>query len=85
MEPITISHGLLKHSVRCMPIAMRILGNINHSTPAHLPSLADLDTALTHPQAYLRDNLVWLTYLLNETHMQIQFVPGVRTPVGVPQ
>jgi hypothetical protein len=39
MEPITLSHGLLKHVVRRLPIAMRILGYINHSTPPHLPTL----------------------------------------------
>jgi hypothetical protein len=33
MEPIT---------VRRLPIAMHILGNINHSTPPHLPSLSEL-------------------------------------------
>ncbi len=49
MEPTTISHGLLKHSVRRLPITMRILGYINHSTPAHLQSLADLDTELNAP------------------------------------
>jgi hypothetical protein len=50
MEPMTISHGLLKHSrVRCLPIAMHILGYINHSTPAHLPSLADLVTKFNAP------------------------------------
>jgi hypothetical protein len=86
MEPITISHGLLKHSVRRLPIAMRILGYINHSTPAHLPSLADLDTDFNAPtglpkgtvvlDAPLRrmNDLTWSTYLLNETHMQIQFI-----------
>ena len=31
MEPITIFHGLLKHSARSKPTAMRILGYINHS------------------------------------------------------
>ena len=36
MEPITLSHGLLKHAVHCLPIAMQILGYINHSSPAHL-------------------------------------------------
>ena len=86
MEPITISHGLLKHRVRCLPIAMRILGYINHSTPAHVPSLADLDTDFNAPtglpkgtvvlNAPLRrmNDLTWSTYLLNETHMQIQFI-----------
>ena len=86
MEPITISHGLLKHSVRRLSIAMRILGYINHSTPAHLPSLSDLDTEFNAPtglpkgtvvlDAPLRrmNDLTWPTYLLNETHMQIQFI-----------
>ena len=36
MEPITISHGLLKHSMRSKPIAMQILGYINHSSLAHI-------------------------------------------------
>jgi hypothetical protein len=87
MVPITISHGLLKHSVRCLPIAMPILGYINHSTPARLLSLADLDTEFNAPtglpkegtvvlDAPLRhmNNLTWSTYLLNKTHMQIQFI-----------
>ena len=38
MEPITISHGLLNHMMHLLPSAMRILGYINHSTPANLPS-----------------------------------------------
>jgi hypothetical protein len=37
MEPITILHGLLKHGMRSKPIAMQILGYINHSSPAHFP------------------------------------------------
>ncbi len=86
MEPITISHGLLKHSVRCLPIAMPILGYINHSTPAHLLSLADLDTKFNAPTGLpkgtvvldaplrLMNNITWSTYLLNKTHMQIQFI-----------
>jgi hypothetical protein len=37
MEPITILHGLLTHTVRSQPSAMRILGYINHITPAHKP------------------------------------------------
>ena len=32
MEPVTISYGLMKHSIRSSPIAMRILGYINHYT-----------------------------------------------------
>ena len=87
MEPITISHGLLKHtSVRRLPVAMRILGYINHSAPAHLPALSELDTEFNEPaglpkgtvivEAPLRRvaNVTWPTYLLNELHMQIQFI-----------
>ena len=43
MEPLTISHGLLKHEFRCQPSAMRILGYINllpvHYHASRLPML----------------------------------------------
>ncbi|KAI2511944.1 hypothetical protein MHU86_2460 [Fragilaria crotonensis] len=89
MEPITISHGLLKHSMRSKPIAMRILGYINHSTPAHVPQPSANDTAtnfnvpdVTLPpgtviaEAPLKrlKNVSWPTYLQNEMHMQIEFI-----------
>jgi hypothetical protein len=86
MEPITISHGLLKHTVRRQAIAMRILGYINHSAPAHLPALSELDTEFNAPSglphgtvvvdAPLRriKNVTWPTYLLNELHIQIRFI-----------
>jgi hypothetical protein len=86
MEPITLSHGLLKHAVRRLPIAMRILGYINHSTPPHLPSPSEQDAELNAPadlpkgtvlvkDPLQRDpNVTWPTYLLNEAHMQIQFI-----------
>ncbi|KAI2493932.1 hypothetical protein MHU86_20617 [Fragilaria crotonensis] len=86
MEPITISHGLLNHSIRRLPIAMRILGYINHSTPAHLPSDSEIDAEFNAPAdlpkgtARVEDPLrcpkdvSWSTLILNETHMQIQFI-----------
>ena len=86
MEPITISHGLLKHTVRRLPIAMRILGYINHSTPPKQSSVQDLDPVFNVPTdfprgtARVRDPLprrpdvTWASYLLNEAHMQIQFI-----------
>ena len=49
MEPKTISHGLLNHTMRSLPSAMCILGYINHSTPAHLPSSADVDSEFNSP------------------------------------
>ena len=86
MEPITLSQGLLKHAVRLLPIAMRILGYINHSTPPHVPTPSEQDAKLNAPaalpkgtvlvkDALQRDpNVTWPTYLLNEAHMQIQFI-----------
>jgi hypothetical protein len=86
MEPITISHGLLNHSLRRLPIAMRILGYVNHSTPPHLSSPSEHDMELNEhanlPKGTARvkdplqrnPNVSWPTYLLNEAHMQIQFV-----------
>ncbi len=40
MEPMTISHGLTKHSVRSQPTAMQILGYVCHG-PAHQPNFKD--------------------------------------------
>ena len=86
MEPITLSHGLLKHVVRRLPIGMRILGYINQSTPPHLPSLSEQDSKLNAPadlpkgtvivkDPLKRDpNVTWPTDLSNEAHMQIQFI-----------
>ena len=82
MEPITISHGLLKHSARSKPTAMRILGYINHSA-AHKPPPAskkwDCDTlpkGTVIAPAPLKpfSDVSWPTYLLNEMHMQIKFI-----------
>ncbi|KAI2511533.1 hypothetical protein MHU86_2787 [Fragilaria crotonensis] len=67
---------------------MHILGYINHSTPAHLPSSADVDSEFNSPEE-LEDDVVriknpihppangdlsWTTLLHNDTHMQIQFI-----------
>jgi hypothetical protein len=82
MEPITISHGLLKHSARSKPTAMRILGYINYSD-AHKPPPASKTWDHTEPPkeaviapAPLKplSNLSWPTYLLNEMHIQIKFI-----------
>ena len=87
MEPISILHGLLNHDVRRLPSAMRILGYINHSTPAHLPADAKIDlnfnTPTDLPKGVARvkdplpcpnDDVSWATLTLNETHMQIQII-----------
>ena len=88
MEPITVSHGLLNHDICRLPIAMRILGYIHHSTPPHLPSGANVDSEFNAPVELPDDvvrvknpihrpangNVSWATLLLNKTHMQIQFI-----------
>jgi hypothetical protein len=86
MEPLTILHGLLIHVVRRLPMAMRILRYINHSTPVHLLSASKHDSELNVPadlpKGTLRvkdplkrhPNASWSTYILNKTHMQIQFI-----------
>jgi hypothetical protein len=79
MEAIINSHGLLKQSVCPLPIAMRILGYKNHSTPCqpHVTvDVADLNTEFNAPtglpkgtvvlDAPMRrmNNLTWSMYLL---------------------
>ncbi len=91
LEPLTMSYGLLKHSVRSKHMAMRILGYICHS-PAHQPNFkggvvdvseppTDLppDTVIGRIPLKPIPNVTWSTYLLNETHLQIEFMPGHTT------
>jgi Plavaka transposase len=89
MEPLTISHGLLKRDVRSKPSAMRILGYICQF-PAHKPNSKKgaSSTAAVIEAADLPDGTIigdasslkqipgvsWSTYLLNEMHMQIKFI-----------
>jgi len=90
MEPITLSHGLLKHAVRSQHSAMRVLGYICQY-PAHTPTSRDLqtmtcpdksvsaddlpdDTVIAEVALKLIPNVTWATYLLNEMHMQIKFI-----------
>ncbi|KAI2506334.1 hypothetical protein MHU86_8062 [Fragilaria crotonensis] len=87
MEPLTISHGLLKHSVRSKHTAMRILGYVCHSSPAHQTKMQGGVPDTVTPRPYLPDGSViarvplkplpglpWATYLLNEMHLQIEFI-----------
>ena len=66
---------------------MRVLGYINHSTPAHLPADAKIDLNFNTPTDLLKgvacvkdslpcpnDDVSWATLTLNETHMQIHFI-----------
>jgi hypothetical protein len=78
-----------KHGVRSKPIAMHILGNINHNSPAHFPQQSTDKTAtnsntpnyLLPPGTAIVDaplkrlqNIRWSTYILNKMHMQIDFI-----------
>jgi hypothetical protein len=86
MEPITISHGLLKHEFRRLPIAIRILGYINHvSTPRKAQkvdlgfdyeALKNLPVGVVTVSNVLpsKKGATWPTCMLNEYHMQIAFI-----------
>ncbi|KAI2493083.1 hypothetical protein MHU86_21467 [Fragilaria crotonensis] len=56
MEPITISHGLLNHTMRRLPSAMRIL-DTSITAPPHLPTSADVDSDFNSPED-LADDVV---------------------------
>ena len=86
MEPMTISHGLTKHSIRSKHTAMRILGYICHS-PAHQPSSKggfvdvsapprDLPPGTVVGRVSLKPilDVTWSTHHLNKMHKQIQFI-----------
>ena len=87
MEPITISHGLLKHEFRRLPIAMRILGYIDHGSASRKAQKVDLNVDYNEAPNDLPPGVVtvsnvlrpmkgvtWPTYMLNEYHMQIAFI-----------
>ena len=87
MEPITISHGLLKHEFRRLPIAMRILGYIYHGSASRKAQKVDLNVDYNEAPNDLppgvatvsnvlkpKKGVTWPTYMLNEYHMQIAFI-----------
>ena len=87
MEPLTISHGLMKHSVRLKHTAMRIRGYVCHSSPAHQTKMKGGVPDIVTPRPHLSagsviahvplnplPGLPWATYLLNEMHLQIEFI-----------
>jgi hypothetical protein len=86
-EPITISHGLLKHEFRRLPIAMRNLGYINHVSSPRKAQKVDLGFDYNSAPNNLpvgvvtvsnvlppKKGVTWPTYMLNEYHMQIAFI-----------
>jgi hypothetical protein len=84
MEPI-----LLKHGMRSKPIAIQIIGYINHSSPAHFPQQSTnmtttnskapnrpLPAGIVIADAPLKhfQNICWPTCsILNKVYMQIDF------------
>ncbi len=91
IEPNTISNGLvLNHAVRSQPSAMRILGYINHSTPAHkleqsihsaefckeFNNTDQLPQNVAEATAPLnpKPDVTWAANTLNEMHIQIWFI-----------
>ena len=86
MEPLTMPNGLLKHSIRSKHMAMHILGYICHS-PAHQSNFKGWVVDVSEPPTDLPPgrvvgrvplepipNATWSTYLLNEMHLQIEFI-----------
>ena len=76
MEPLTISHGLLRHNIRKDPAAVRILGYINLS-PVHK---SDDPPTTYHPSNSNGEHLPKLNgvsaaaYSLNKYHLQIRCI-----------
>ena len=75
MEPLTVSHGLLKHEFRSHPSAMRILGYINlqpvHYTASRLPMSGE--TRMTVAAAKLNDYHAQIEFILQESgFLQLQ-------------
>jgi hypothetical protein len=86
MEPMTILHGITKHSICSKHTVMQILGYICYS-PAHQCSFKGGVVVIRDPPADFPPGTVvsrvpldpipdfaWSTYLLNEMHLQIQFI-----------
>jgi hypothetical protein len=79
VEPFLISHGHMKHSLRKLPYAMRVLGFICTESNSHnQPGPPSTKTPLpgdnyTHPLPHLSkvSNAAWH---LNEYHLQIEFI-----------
>ena len=75
MEPLTMSHGLLKHEFRSQPSAMRILGYINlspvHYRASSLPMTGK--TRMSVAAAKLNDYHAQIEFILRESgYLQLQ-------------
>jgi hypothetical protein len=88
-EPITMLRVLLRHGMRSKPIAMQILGYNNHTSSTHFPQQSTDKTTTNSnvpncpllPGTVIADaplkhlkNISWPACILNEMHMQIDFI-----------
>ena len=86
MEPLTISHGLVKHKIRRMPVATRILGYINHTPDEDTLGCYDLASPVneevspdneisTMPHLNLDTSLMTKECItMNDYHAQLEFI-----------
>jgi hypothetical protein len=76
MEPLTISHGLLRHNIRKDPAAVRILGYINLS-PLHKsddPPTANPPSHSNGEHLPKLNGVSAAAYSLNEYHLQLRCI-----------
>jgi hypothetical protein len=66
MEPITISYGLMKHQIRSSPLAMQVLGYINHEP--------------LHEQEESINNNQYMNPKTTSSDMNIHTVPHISLP-----
>jgi len=79
VEPIMISYGLMKHSIRKLPYAMRVLGFIctestAHNQPGPPSAKAPLPGANYTPPLPHLAGVSDAAWHLNEYHLQIEFI-----------
>ena len=76
MEPVTISYGLMKHSIRSSPIAMRILGYINHYTHKDDDENQPVNDDVTEAEEPISpsNNMSKGAQSANDYHAQIHFI-----------
>ena len=85
MEPVTISYGLMKHSTRSLPMAMRVLGFINHSPSiddtnleedgtAGIPAPPTVDTTRVSHMEIPKHSSAQAAQNANDYHAQLQFI-----------
>jgi len=67
MEPLTISYGLMKRNIRSSPIAMRILGYINHQARKENDGNEDTATGLSQGAKNMNDYHAQVYFILKHS------------------